>query len=395
MRTWADLALGVAVFAFGAIEAQKHLRYEAETSLAHYLIAVGMGVAVSMHRREPTLALALVWIACGIQVISGFDIMLVQLGVMLVAYGAARFGSTLAVWASGLSLPLAYGIGAVYVLRRGTELATMLGVSTLAQQNLPPMLVLAVSAAVPLAMPWLIGIALRMRDRARTSREEHLQAEQNRAAAVTGRVQAEEVARVREEQARLARDVHDVVGHSLAVILAQSESARFLPDENPARLKETMANIADSARESLGDVRRVLSTARDERPAPPPGGLDSLIAGVRAAGTTLLSTITGLPQPLPPEFAVVAYRVLQEMLTNALKHGIAGEPVIVDLTWAGGLEITVTNRAETSTGGSGQGVDGMRRRLTAVGGSLAVGQHGDSYVAHAWLPLQRDDGEAA
>ena len=388
-RMWSrpDTALGLMVITFGILEAQPHLAHDAATTVPHYLIIIGMGAAVGLHRREPGLALGLVWIACGLQVISGFDITLVQLGVVVVAYGAARYGSTPIVWASALSIPAAYAIGATYVLNHGTELATLLGVSTLSMRDIRPVVVLTASAAVPLAVPWLIGIAMRMRDRARINGAERIQAERSRSVAETERAQAQEIARVREGQTRLARDVHDVVGHSLAVILAQAESARFLPDDDPARLKETMANIAGSARVSLGDVRRVLSITPDEVHAPPTGGLDGLVEGVRASGTALHSTVNGTPRPLPPEVAVVAYRVLQEMLTNSLKHGPPGEPVEVVRTWQDGLRIEVTNKVGSSPTGPGQGVDGMRQRLASVGGSLTVGQDGDSYAARAWLPL--------
>lgn len=386
MRSSVDVALGLSLIAFGILEAQMHVSFESGTAAPRYIIAVAMGVAVGVHRREPGLALILVWIACGLQVLSDFDIMFVQLGVVVVAYGAARFGSTPIVWASALSIPIAYVIGAAYVLSHGTALATTLGVSALTFQDVRPAVVLAASAAVPLAVPWLIGIALRMRDRARKSREDRIHAENSRTIAETGRAQAEEIAQVREEQARLARDVHDVVGHSLAVILAQAESARFLPSDEPARLKETMANIAASARESLGDVRRVLSATSDERAAPPTGGLGSLIEGIRASGTALNSTVTGTPLPLPPELAIVAYRVLQEMLTNALKHGMSTEPVGIVRTWQDGLWIEVTNKMGPSSGGQGRGVDGMHQRLALVGGSLTIEQDSDSYVARAWLP---------
>src|SRR5690606_29784964 len=109
-------------------------------------------------------------------------------------------------------------------------------------------------------------------------------AEQERQQAEEQRARAEEVARLQEGQTRLARDVHDVVGHSLAVILAQAESAQFLPENDPARLKATFATTADSARESLQSVRRVLSSTAgpDATEADPPtGGLAGLVDGVR------------------------------------------------------------------------------------------------------------------
>jgi signal transduction histidine kinase len=215
------------------------------------------------------------------------------------------------------------------------------------------------------------------------------------------RDQAEEIARLRDEQAKLARDVHDVVGHSLAVILAQAESAQYLKDADTQALKQTMDNIATTARSSLDDIRQVLaSTNGAVGPRPGSTDLDSLVAGVRASGHEVLSTEFGTPQPLPPELATVAFRVLQEMLTNALKHGPRGAPVRVERHWEGELRIEVQNVVEPGAEetqplvavppGGGQGLDGMRRRLESVGGRLDVRRRHDppSFTATAWLPVR-------
>lgn len=215
--------------------------------------------------------------------------------------------------------------------------------------------------------------------------------------------QSREIARLREEQARLAHDVHDVVGHSLAVILAQAESAQYLRDDDPATLKSTMATIASSARASLQDVRQVLSTAQQsQRVVPRSPGLDSLVEGVRSSGRKIVDTEVGAPRPLPPELDVVAFRALQEMLTNAVRHGRPDRPVRVerhwpDGSWEGDLRIEVRNaEAETgdeSRGGpGGQGIEGMRRRLESVGGRLDVRRRtegeGPTFTVTAWVPVR-------
>ena len=213
----------------------------------------------------------------------------------------------------------------------------------------------------------------------------------------------------------MARDVHDVVGHSLAVILAQAESAQYVEDADSEKLKETMATIATSARTSLQDVRQVLTTTQGATSSGRSGSLDSLVDGVRSSGHAVESTVVGLPQPLPPELETVAYRVLQEMLTNAIKHGRRDTPVTVERHWEGELRIEVRNvvavtddatqplRAiesdatmppatpSTPSTTPGQGVDGMRRRLEAVGGRLDVRRRdeagGATFTATAWVPV--------
>jgi signal transduction histidine kinase len=195
-----------------------------------------------------------------------------------------------------------------------------------------------------------------------------------------------------------------VVGHSLAVILAQAESAQFRGDEDTEALKQTMANIATSARGSLEDVRQVLaSTSGTAAPPARQADIDSLVEGVRASGHEVVSTLVGIPQPMPPELEAVAFRVLQEMLTNAIKHGRRDRPVHVERHWEGDLRIEVQNAMpapldETQpvasgswTGnGGGQGVEGMRRRLEAVGGRLDVRRRTDppTFTATAWMPVR-------
>ena len=198
---------------------------------------------------------------------------------------------------------------------------------------------------------------------------------------------------MQEENARLARDVHDVVGHSLAVILAQAEAGQYLPDDDPETLKETLATIPTSARTSLRDVRQVLSATRD-RDGPDSDDLNALIEGVRASGHEVVSTQLGQARPLPPEQAVTAFRVLQEMLTNAMKHGRRGAAVSVLRHWTDGdreavLVIEVRNAATDSGAGSpGQGLTGMRQRLAAVGGRLDVRREAEAFTVTAWIPVR-------
>jgi signal transduction histidine kinase len=257
-----------------------------------------------------------------------------------------------------------------------------------------------------LAAPWLAGLALRYNTRATESRISELAAQAEAERAGVESEQSREIARLREEQARLARDVHDVVGHSLAVILAQAEAAQFQPDD-PARLKATMATIATSARSSLQDVRQVLSATK--APAPPrDGDLDSLVDGIRNSGHQVDSTEVGTRQPLPPDLEVVAYRVLQEMLTNAIKHGRRDQPVRIERHWpehglaADDLRIEVRNlvaEGEADAGQDpaeprlvGQGLVGMGRRLEAVGGRLDVRRRdepdGTSFSVTSWIPVR-------
>jgi signal transduction histidine kinase len=204
----------------------------------------------------------------------------------------------------------------------------------------------------------------------------------------------EEIATLREGQARLARDVHDVVGHSLTVILAQAESAQFLDSTDSKALQATMANIAKSARSSLQEVRAVLTSPDGDHELRT--DLDTLIDATRASGNDIAVADTGVLRPLPPELATVAFRVLQEMLTNAIKHGRRDEAITVLRDWGDKLRLTVSNHVDDQADASaaspdGNGIDGMRRRLESVGGSLDVRPASDSreiFTASATMPVR-------
>ena len=407
-RNWVpDAVGGLFVLLLGLTEALTTDYITSQTRLGLIWIAVLTALAVSLSRRLPSAALALVWMVCGFQLVSSVQLMLVQVTMAVVAFGAARWGRTVTVLASGASIPVAGILVTTYasadlfaaVLNQAQYQRIIEAVRT---TGTTWQFAAAVMGTILLAAPWLAGLALRFSTRATESRisEKAAQADAERAYVATE--QAQEIARLREEQARLARDVHDVVGHSLAVILAQAEAAQYQPDD-AAKLKETMATIATSARGSLQDVRQVLSAT--QAPAPPRASdLDTLLEGVRSSGHELDSTEVGTRQPLPPELEVVAYRVLQEMLTNAIKYGRRAQPVRVERHWPdsglGGedLRIEVRNMSGSpdDTGaipiGSGQGLTGMRRRLEAVGGRLDVRtryeQDGVSFPATAWIPVR-------
>ncbi|MCB0895577.1 MAG: hypothetical protein H6529_09130 [Nocardioides sp.] len=412
-RQWGpDVGVGLLVLLAGLLEvANLPAWYGDDPRPAAALVALGVATAVALCRHLPGAALGLVWVLGVAQVMTGTQLLMVELAIGAVAFGTARWGSTATVWASALSIPAAAVVGVLYIDPDIFYAALdQAGFRSLVQETARLSDRWQITAAVlgmsVLGVPWLAGLALRFSDRARQSRESQVTAE-------AARDQAEEIARLREDQARLARDVHDVVGHSLAVILAQAESAQYLDDVDTQGLKQTMANIATSARSSLDDVRQVLTSTSGSAPGRTHEvDLESLVEGARASGQEILSSEVGTPQPMPPELEVVAFRVLQEMLTNAIKHGRRDEPVHVERHWEGDLRIEVRNAIDTgadetrplalATDGvpgpaepvrpapPGQGLDGMRRRLEAVGGHLDVRRRADppTFTATAWVPVR-------
>lgn len=406
-RAWVpDALLGLVVLVLGLLEVASTDLYSDQSRASLLMIVLLTGVAVACSRRAPGAALGLVWAMSAVQVLTGSPIMLVQLAFACVAFGTARWGSSATAIAAALSIPTAAILAVLLVASRSyfplVDSATYRGLLDTAYRFGDTWQVgAAIIGMAVLAVPFLAGLALRFSERARSSQVSQVAAEEQATQAVRETGQAFEIARLRDEQARLARDVHDVVGHSLAVILAQAESAQFVEDVDTEKLKATMATIATSARSSLQDVRQVLTPleAPGSSATRAGGGLEDLVAGVRASGHDVVSSEVGAPQPLPPELEQVAYRVLQEMLTNAMKHGLRGEQVLVERHWPDGgwvseLRIEVRNvvGSSSSTEAGGQGLEGMRRRLEAAGGRLDVRRRaqagGDTFTATAWIPVR-------
>jgi signal transduction histidine kinase len=403
LRDWApELYVVGVVFSVGVIELSRMSIFYGR--LPYLFVISGMMLAAALARKWPAASLGAVWLVSVISVIGGLQVMLVQLAVVCTAFGTARWGRPAVVFLSGVSMPVAAGIAAVYLrladddLGRLRSLVQFVGYEQAARVgDLSWVVLVGLAGIAVLGVPWLAGLVMRFRDRASESKVSQLAAEDHAARAAVAAEQSREIAELREEQARLARDVHDVVGHSLAVILAQAESAQYLPDADTEKLKQTMQNIATSARSSLQDVRHVLTPGGDEPVRP--GSLDALLAGVRESGHEVVASEVGQAQPMPPELDVVAYRVLQEMLTNALKHGRRDEPVFVERHWEGELRIEVRNVVEPGdpapdgqTTEPGQGLDGMRRRLESVGGRLDVRRREEegraTFTATAWIPVR-------
>lgn len=352
-----------------------------------YVIVLAMALAVGLSRRLPSASLVLLALVAAIHLEAHAVFLVVEVAVCAVMFGAARWGRAATV-VLALVFVVVAGLLGLVVLSTDyfgpvVEFLPAAAAQSIESSSRTWRVVAVAAGGVLLVVPWLLGLVLRLLARAISARDAAREAERETERAHRETAQIREIARLREGQAQLARDVHDVVGHSLAVILAQAESGQYAPDAE--QLKRTMATIADSARVSLQDVRQVLRDGEAR-----PGDLEQLIDGVRAAGHDVTTTVTGQPQPLPPELETVAYRVLQEMLTNALRHGRREGTVEVRMDWNEMLTVRTSNPAADpvqSDGGAGAGLDGMRRRVSGVGGTLTV-EPGDPFVVTARIPVR-------
>jgi signal transduction histidine kinase len=219
--------------------------------------------------------------------------------------------------------------------------------------------------------------------------------------------QREEEARraVADERVRIARDLHDVVAHHLSVIVVQAEAAQEVLAARPERAGQAMATVADTARSALGELRRVLGVLRSEgddgadgdggrAPQPDLDAVDDLVASVRQAGLTVAVRTEGEPRAVGGVVGVAAYRVVQEALTNVLRHAAARRAEVALDYGPDALVVTVSDDGRGTPGPSGadrpagHGLAGMQERVTILGGSLDAGPRAEGgFAVRARLPL--------
>jgi signal transduction histidine kinase len=196
-----------------------------------------------------------------------------------------------------------------------------------------------------------------------------------------------------EERTRIARELHDSAGHAINVILVQAGAARLLHERDPERSRAAIRTIEEVARGTIGEIDRLVRALREAGSEPPadPALLEELVAQHRAGGLRVMTEFSGPAHPrgaLPPSVAWAAYRILQEALTNAARHGSGAADVAVRLG-ADAAEITVTNPAGSSSApGGGHGIVGMRERATLLGGTLDATRQNGTFRLHARLPYE-------
>lgn len=221
---------------------------------------------------------------------------------------------------------------------------------------------------------WVVGDVVRAR---MASAERGLEAA--RALVVEQEVAAE--AALADERVRIARELHDVIAHSVAVMGVQAGAARTLIDVDPAEARQALRGIEATARSSVAELARLLTVLRHDNgaparlPQPGLGQLPALVEQLRAAGLEVSVSVDGVAEELPPGVDLSAYRVVQEALTNALKHG-TGSATLAVSTDGGSLRIEVRNPValpRPSPATVGHGLVGMRERALLYGGNLEAG----------------------
>ncbi|MGI5144865.1 sensor histidine kinase [Plantactinospora sp. CA-294935] len=369
-RRWgsllADAALALVLLVvgyFGTTGAAQNFPDAAPVDNAAYALVVTAALALVVRRRWPLVTLALCTVASTAYLVAGYP------------YGPILISFFIAVYTVARHLPIRRA-----VLGCAPALAVLLVhvfVSLREPVGLPGLL----PGSAWVVVPFAVGVTVR----------------NNREAAARDRIaQARRLAD--DERLRIAQEVHDVVGHGLAAINMQAEIALHLLAKRPEQAETALTAISRTSREALDELRVTLSVVRrdaavDRAPVPGLDQVAALTARLRQTGLTVTLEVTGERRPLPVAVDLAAYRVVQESLTNVLRHaGTAAATVRIGYLPAEvTVEVVDTGRGGSAVAGSGDGhgLTGMRERIEALGGVLEVGPRpGGGFRVFAGLPAQ-------
>ena len=348
----ADVAISVVVALFLVSLVESTVNLSVPLTVLGMLAGAVQGAALYWRRSHPELVMA-------IALVGGAVIQLVAPNAVFPYAGLIALASLAALRAPRVSLP---------------ALAALLGVTTLDYLTAPRDD--ATFAMLVAVVPWALGEAAR-----------------NRRSAI-----AEATRRaVSEEQGRIGRELHDVLAHSVSVIVVQAAAGDDVFDEHPDQARTALRSIETTAREALGELRRVLDSAQ-------PGGqlsggpsldrLAELAEPLRSAGLEVEFCREGFPSaaPLSTDVDLAAYRIVQEALTNTLRHAGASRAQVTIRTIPGALELEVRDNGSGKATGqqpAGHGIYGMHERATLLGGTLEAGAQPDGgFKVYARLPIE-------
>jgi signal transduction histidine kinase len=354
------------------------------------VVTLGMAAAIAVNRLSPAIALGVAWMTVAIQLAAQVGPDISNAAVLIVLFATAAYGSRTVRWAGFASaflgafvatLYVTFSMGVVGALDWSQLSSTIL---TSFSRGAIVFLIGFFASLVLFLLSWTIGLlwktiiesqaASRARDRAKVERES-----------------AQRDVAIEQERTRIARDMHDVVAHSLAVVIAQADGARYAAKKDPKVTDAALATISATAREALSDVRMLLGQLRHSQtdgPQPMLADLDRLVDQFSAAGLDVHQSTTGPQGQLGTAQQLAAYRIIQESLTNALRHADIAKPVSVSFDWQEqAVELSIASAlGRTDEHPRGHGIDGMRERAILAGGSLTAEPRIDQFVVTATLP---------
>ncbi|WFN89832.1 sensor histidine kinase [Arcanobacterium wilhelmae] len=357
----AMLALMLAVFYIDSFSTAA-ATWGALATFALLIVGITTSCATIFRRTSPVRSAGIVYISALVRfLVAPTDLILPDLAVLLALWAVVAYGPSLVRYLAIITTLMA-GI-----------LITIARVTILSGTDLAVFLILIESVVIMVAATATIR-------RFRIERIHHVVHQANRAQREAER---EAELAVAEERNRIARDMHDVVAHTLTTVIAQADGGRYAAKTNPAAAEKTLDLISSVSREALSDIRAIIGVLRagDDPASPrhPQPGVDdipSLFDQVRELGHGSTYTVSGTPSTLPTGVGTALFRIAQEAITNSLKYG--GENVAIDgtLTWARNevtLAIVDDGPGVSVTDGRGHGIIGMHERAGAFGGTVNTG----------------------
>ncbi|MFZ4895743.1 sensor histidine kinase [Plantibacter sp. Mn2098] len=348
-------------------------------------VLFGMCTALVFRRLSPGIALAIAWVTAIVQMALGGAPDPSNFAILAILYSAAVYGGNIVRWVAFGSAFAGAALVALYTTILPISipgLASRIGLWE--SRTMEPLAVATIAASVffsflaMFALAWTAGVLVRTWRRGRESRAAQLRAERDVV--------------VEQERNRIARDMHDVVAHSLAVVIAQADGARYALASDPGSADAALRTIAGISREALADVRVLLGQLRYQEqagPQPMMADLVRLYDQVRGAGVEVDVRTVGTEAVMPTGAQLAVYRIVQEALTNALRHGDRGSAIEVHFDWTGPqLQLWVVNSYDPMAAkpGLSHGLAGMNERASLVGGRFAAGPSDGRFVAYAAIP---------
>jgi signal transduction histidine kinase len=371
-----DLIIMLSAFAVSA------LPYVAATNLPAFALSALLIIPLAWRRTYPWQSGAAMAIAALLNVAFLSVPVPAQSLVLVMVFSLAAYAPR---WASLGGLVLALLGGAMFVVRFSFIPNGSAG-------SIPAFLITLVAIEAVVLVSWTLGDLMR-------NRRLTVQALQDRAHRLEIERQQERDLAAADERSHIAREMHDIVAHSLSVIITQADGARYASAQDPALATETLGTIAETGRASLRDMRRLLGVLRGDdvasvRPLPTLADVETLVDTVRRSGLDVVLERAGEPRRAMPSGAeLTGYRVVQEGLTNVLKHAGPNASAQVLLEWTGrGLQVRIDDDgrgagADPATAGSRQGITGMAERLSLYDGTVeAAPKPGGGFRVHAFIP---------